>query len=50
VLDRNHRLSALAVKPVHFKVILWNVHGPLEKEALLDVIHWLPPRNRKGGV
>jgi hypothetical protein len=46
VLDRNHRLSALAVQPVHFKVVLWNVHGPFEKDALLDLHYWLHPHDK----
>lgn len=40
ILDRNHRLSALTVHPVRFKVTLWNVCGPLESECLLDLNHW----------
>jgi hypothetical protein len=44
ILDRNHRLSALAVHPVPFEVTLWNVRGPLEPDGLLDLIHWVPPR------
>ncbi len=44
ILDRNHRLSALTLNSVPFKVTLWNVRGPLESDGLLDLIHWLPPR------
>ena len=40
LLDRNHRMSALTIAPVRFRVTLWNVRGPLEKEGLLDLIHW----------
>ena len=44
ILDRNHRLSALALNAVPFRVTLWNVRGPLESDGLLDLIHWMPPR------
>jgi hypothetical protein len=40
VLDRNHRLSALAISSVPFRVTLWNVRGPLDQECLLDLLHW----------
>jgi|SRR5579883_227557 len=42
VLDRNHRLSALTLTSLPFAVNLWNVRGPLERTALLDLIHWEP--------
>jgi len=41
ILDRNHRLSALTLSGVQFHVDLWNVHGPFEKDCLLDLHHWL---------
>ena len=44
ILDRNHRLSALALNPVPFEVTLCNVRGPLDPDGLLDLIHWVPPR------
>jgi len=44
ILDRNHRLSALALNAVPFEVTLWNVRGPLDPSGLLDLIHWIPPR------
>jgi hypothetical protein len=40
VLDRNHRLSALTMVSVPFKVTLWNVYGPLDPDCLLDLVHW----------
>ena len=48
ILDRNHRLSALALNAVPFRVTLWNVRGPLESDGLLDLIHWTPPRKALG--
>ena len=42
VLDGNHRLSALTLNSVRFRVTLWNVRGPLDPKCLLDLIHWLP--------
>lgn len=42
VLDRNHRLSALTLVSVPFAVTLWNVRGPLDRQCLLDLIHWEP--------
>lgn len=44
ILDRNHRLSALTLNGIRFKVTLWNVCGPLDPDGLLDVIHWVSPR------
>lgn len=44
ILDRNHRLSALAMNAVPFEVTLCNVRGPLDSDCLLDLIHWVPPR------
>lgn len=44
ILDGNHRMSALALSSVPFDVTLWNVRGPLESDALLDLIHWLPAK------
>jgi hypothetical protein len=41
VLDKNHRLSALAVSGKPFETELWNVQGPFEKECLLDLTFWL---------
>ena len=41
VLDRNHRLAALVVTNFPFDVELWNVLGPPDKDALLDLHHWL---------
>ena len=41
ILDRNHRLSALAVSEMPFEVELWNVRGPLDKDCLLDLHHWV---------
>jgi hypothetical protein len=41
VLDKNHRLSALALSGKPFEVELWNVRGPFEKECLLDLNFWL---------
>lgn len=41
VLDKNHRLSSLAISGVPFEVELWNVRGPTEKECLLDLDFWL---------
>ncbi|MCC6794810.1 MAG: hypothetical protein IT366_06800 [Candidatus Hydrogenedentes bacterium] len=41
VLDKNHRLSALAVSGMPFEVELWNVRGPFEKDCLLDLDFWL---------
>jgi hypothetical protein len=40
LLDRNHRMSALALSKSPFRVTLWNVRGPLETDALLDLLHW----------
>jgi hypothetical protein len=40
VLDRNHRLSALTMVSVPFRVTLCNVRGPLDPNCLLDLIHW----------
>lgn len=40
ILDRNHRLSALAMTNVPFDVTLWKVRGPLDPDCLLDLIHW----------
>lgn len=37
VLDKNHRLSALALSGKPFEVELWNIQGPFEKECLLDL-------------
>jgi hypothetical protein len=42
VLDGNHRLSALTFVSVPFVVTLWNVCGPLDKDCLLDLVHWHP--------
>jgi hypothetical protein len=44
ILDRNHRLSALAIHPFPFQVTLWNVVGPLDHTCLLDLLHWTRPR------
>lgn len=44
ILDRNHRLAALALHPFPFEVTLCCVNGPLEPDCLLDLIHWVPPR------
>ncbi len=41
VLDKNHRLSALALSGMLFEVELWNVRGPFEKDCLLDLDFWL---------
>jgi hypothetical protein len=41
VLDKNHRLSALALRGMPFEVELWNVLGPFQKECLLDLNFWL---------
>ena len=41
VLDKNHRLSALALSGKPFEAELWNVRGPFEKECLLDLDFWL---------
>ncbi|MBL8827739.1 MAG: hypothetical protein JNM18_12240 [Planctomycetaceae bacterium] len=41
VLDRNHRLSALALSGTRFEVELWNVQGPFEEACLLDLNFWL---------
>lgn len=41
VLDKNHRLSALALSGMPFEAELWNVQGPFEKECLLDLDFWL---------
>lgn len=41
VLDKNHRLSALALSGMPFEAELWNVRGPFEKECLLDLDFWL---------
>ena len=41
ILDRNHRLSALAMSSLPFEVELWNVRGPFEEDCLLDLNHWL---------
>lgn len=46
ILDRNHRLSALAMHPFPFRVTLWNVVGPLDHTCLLDLIYWTRPRRR----
>jgi len=40
VLDGNHRLSALTLNSVPFCITLWNIRGPIDKDALLDLIHW----------
>lgn len=45
VLDRNHRLSALTLVNVPYRVTLWNVRGPLEPECLLDLEHWIGKRS-----
>ena len=42
ILDRNHRLAALAVHSLPFEVTLSNVRGPLKPDCLLDLIHWIP--------
>ena len=41
VLDKNHRLSALALCDTPFEVELWNVRSTFEKECLLDLDFWL---------
>jgi len=41
ILDRNHRLAALAASALPFEVELWNIRGPLEEDCLLDLAHWL---------
>ncbi len=46
VLDRNHRLSALTMMPARFEVTLWNIRGPFELDGLLDLYHWLSPKQR----
>jgi len=45
ILDRNHRLSALALSEKPFEVELWNVRGPLEEDCLLDLHHWLKDKD-----
>jgi hypothetical protein len=45
ILDRNHRLSALAMTTVAFDVTLWTVRGPLDPDCLLDLIHWMEPKS-----
>jgi hypothetical protein len=50
ILDKNHRLSALALSETPFEVELWNVRGPLEKECLLDLHHWLEGQGAKEEV
>jgi hypothetical protein len=47
VLDKNHRLSALAVSGKPFETELWNVQGPFEKECLLDLTFWLKDTNNE---
>lgn len=44
VLDRNHRLSALALSAEPFRVTLWNVRGPRHSGGLLDLVHFEPPK------
>jgi hypothetical protein len=39
-LDGNHRLSALLLTEVPFTVTFFSVHGPMEPNCLLDLIHW----------
>jgi hypothetical protein len=46
VMDRNHRLSALTMLPSRFEVTLWNIRGPFELDGLLDLYHWLSPKQR----
>lgn len=47
VLDRNHRLSALTLLSAKFEVTLWNIQGPFELDGLLDLYHWLTPKQRR---
>jgi len=47
VLDKNHRLSALAQSGMPFEVELWNVQGPFEKECLLDLDFWLKDKGNE---
>lgn len=44
LLDKNHRLAALAVLEVPFEVTLWNVRGPFDADALLDLTYWTSRR------
>jgi hypothetical protein len=46
LLDRNHRMSALAMTESPFLVTLWNVRGPFEMDGLLDLRYWLPESKR----
>lgn len=41
ILDKNHRLSAVALSGKPFEAELWNVQGPFEKDCLLDLNFWL---------
>jgi hypothetical protein len=41
VMDRNHRLAALVFCDKPFKVELWNVRGPFETDALMDLHYWV---------
>jgi hypothetical protein len=50
VLDKNHRLSALALSDKPFEAELWNVRGPFEKECLLDLDFWLKDEGNESGV
>lgn len=47
VLDKNHRLSALALSGKPFEAELWNVEGPFEKECLLDLDFWLKDQSNE---
>jgi hypothetical protein len=41
VLDRNHRIAALTLVSVPFRVNLWNICGPLDAACLLDLTYWV---------
>lgn len=42
VLDGCHRISALAMSKVAFRILALAVNGPKDAEVLPDLKHWLP--------
>ena len=40
ILDRNHRLAALTLKPLDFRVLQINIEGPLDPDLLPDLRYW----------
>ena len=41
LLDGNHRMAALAISQVTFRVMTFTVFGPMDSNILPDLQHWI---------